>query len=167
MVSFCISNNNFKPESSVTLPSLIHLTSCSCWKITILPPRSPVAKSSPEWLNSTAEMMSAATHTIMIYWKEQLWEHIVSPKVSEKISDCLCLRACGRKHAEPGIKSISGICTHSTVQQPPSLPSLTITSSLSFCLSYYCDGRQRGAGPCHALTQARKQILYVYNTCTI
>lgn len=112
-----------------------HLTSCSCWKITILPPRSPVAKSSPEWLNSTAEMMSAATHTIMNYWKEQLWKHIVSLNVCKKISDCLCLRACGREHAEPGIKSISGICTHSTIQQPP-IPAFPNNNNLSlFCLS--------------------------------
>ena len=40
----------------------------SCWKMTTRPPLSPVARSSPEWLNSTVEMMSAAntntnTHT--------------------------------------------------------------------------------------------------------
>lgn len=35
------------------------LTSGSCWKITTRPPLSPVASSSPEWLNSTVDMMSA------------------------------------------------------------------------------------------------------------
>ncbi len=34
-------------------------TSVSCWKMTTRPPLSPVASSSPEWLNSTVEMMSA------------------------------------------------------------------------------------------------------------
>lgn len=37
------------------------LTSCSLWKTTTLPPLSPVANSSPDELNSTVEIMSAAT----------------------------------------------------------------------------------------------------------
>ncbi len=41
--------------------SWFYLTSCSLWKTTTLPPLSPVAKSSPVELNSTVEMMSAAT----------------------------------------------------------------------------------------------------------
>lgn len=36
-------------------------TSCSLWKTTTLPPLSPVANSSPDELNSTVEIMSAAT----------------------------------------------------------------------------------------------------------
>lgn len=36
------------------------LTSCSLWKTTTLPPLSPVANSSPDELNSTVEIMSAA-----------------------------------------------------------------------------------------------------------
>lgn len=40
---------------------LASLTSCSLWKTTTLPPLSPVANSSPDELNSTVEIMSAAT----------------------------------------------------------------------------------------------------------
>lgn len=39
---------------------LAFLTSCSLWKTTTLPPLSPVANSSPDELNSTVEIMSAA-----------------------------------------------------------------------------------------------------------
>ena len=35
------------------------LTAGSRWKMTTLPPLSPVAKRSPSWLNSTQDMMSA------------------------------------------------------------------------------------------------------------
>lgn len=45
--------------SSVVL--LAFPTSCSLWKTTTLPPLSPVANSSPDELNSTVEIMSAAT----------------------------------------------------------------------------------------------------------
>ena len=38
----------------------IILFSCFTWKITTLPPLSPVASSSPSWLNSTHEIMSAS-----------------------------------------------------------------------------------------------------------
>lgn len=41
-------------------------TSGSCWKMTTRPPLSPVASSSPEWLNSTVDMMSA------VEWNEHI-----------------------------------------------------------------------------------------------
>lgn len=44
----------------ITLLTVPSFTSVSCWKMTTRPPLSPVASSSPEWLNSTVEMMSAA-----------------------------------------------------------------------------------------------------------
>lgn len=47
------------PNDSIWFVDCKLLTSCSRWKITTLPPLSPVARRSPEWLNSTVEMMSA------------------------------------------------------------------------------------------------------------
>lgn len=41
------------------------LTSGSCWKMTTRPPLSPVASSSPEWLNSTVDMMSAVNNSVI------------------------------------------------------------------------------------------------------
>lgn len=54
--TFFISNKNGKTEIEVDLFSV---TSISCWKMTTRPPLSPVASSSPVWLNSTVDMMSA------------------------------------------------------------------------------------------------------------
>jgi len=39
------------------------LTAGSRWKMTTLPPLSPVARRSPSWLNSTQEIMSAVGET--------------------------------------------------------------------------------------------------------
>lgn len=68
-------------------------TSCSCWKMTILPPRSPVANSSPEWLNSTAEMMSAGHRdTGLLKRTSTVCDHIVTLSVFEIIRDlCVCV----------------------------------------------------------------------------
>lgn len=45
----------------ISVALLAFPTSCSLWKTTTLPPLSPVANSSPDELNSTVEIMSAAT----------------------------------------------------------------------------------------------------------
>lgn len=44
----------------ISVALLAFPTSCSLWKTTTLPPLSPVANSSPDELNSTVEIMSAA-----------------------------------------------------------------------------------------------------------
>lgn len=52
----------FQQKASVINAALLAFpTSCSLWKTTTLPPLSPVANSSPDELNSTVEIMSAAT----------------------------------------------------------------------------------------------------------
>lgn len=48
------------------------LTSGSCWKITTRPPLSPVASSSPEWLNSTVDMMSAVNKEVQLGYHQTL-----------------------------------------------------------------------------------------------
>lgn len=48
------------------------LTSGSCWKMTTRPPLSPVASSSPEWLNSTVDMMSAVNKEVQLGYHQTL-----------------------------------------------------------------------------------------------
>lgn len=55
-------SNPFQLKDSIIITALLAFpTSCSLWKTTTLPPLSPVANSSPDELNSTVEIMSAAT----------------------------------------------------------------------------------------------------------
>lgn len=49
-----------RKEGIIGIELLAFPTSCSLWKTTTLPPLSPVANSSPDELNSTVEIMSAA-----------------------------------------------------------------------------------------------------------
>ena len=59
-----LSHCSYTTLSSIfSVPSKVlnrwNLTAGSRWKMTTLPPLSPVASRSPSWLNSTQEMMSA------------------------------------------------------------------------------------------------------------
>ena len=52
------------------------LTAGSRWKMTTLPPLSPVARRSPSWLNSTQEMMSASVTSssrVPLTWLKHHW----------------------------------------------------------------------------------------------
>ena len=62
------------------------LTAGSLWKMTTLPPLSPVARRSPSWLNSTHEMMSASVTSssrVPFTWEKHHWMSLDAPETEK------------------------------------------------------------------------------------
>ena len=97
-----------KPSIAVLWKKLRRLSIAKLtWNITTLPPLSPVASSSPSWLNSTQEMRSASVTSSSKVPFTWLKHHVVSPplpgkcivSMRKKSIICLCMiqRFTGRK----------------------------------------------------------------------
>lgn len=104
LVKFCLAGRNSHKISSRKMYLLIFVckwnkllafsfTSGSCWKMTTRPPLSPVARSSPEWLNSTVDMMSAANRKTQSGYHQVLCLHL--PRKQE----VHCVKCSSFKHA--------------------------------------------------------------------